>query len=140
MLQVKGRSDLFLKLEIIKKTIAVGPILAGIFIDIKWMLWGSVATGIVAYYLNSYYSGRDLQYSLWEQIKDIAPSFGIASIMAVLVYALSFLPLSPYFLLPLQLLLGGSLVIFLCEKINTEAYKDIKSIVIPMINKLRHGR
>lgn len=40
ILQVKGRSDLFLKLEIIKKTIAVFPILIGIFYGIEYMLWG----------------------------------------------------------------------------------------------------
>ncbi|MBP3668963.1 MAG: lipopolysaccharide biosynthesis protein, partial [Bacteroides sp.] len=56
MLQVEGRSDLFLKLEIIKKVIAVIPLLMGIFISIYWMLWGSVITGFFAYYLNSYYS------------------------------------------------------------------------------------
>lgn len=44
ILQVKGRSDLFLKLEIIKKIIAVGPIVVGIAYGIEYMLWGSVLT------------------------------------------------------------------------------------------------
>ena len=53
MLQVQGRSDLFLKLEIIKKIVAVGPLLLGIFVGIYWMLIGSVMTGFFAYYLNA---------------------------------------------------------------------------------------
>ena len=40
ILQVKGRSDLFLKLEIIKKIIAVGPIVVGVVYGIEYMLWG----------------------------------------------------------------------------------------------------
>ena len=50
ILQVKGRSDLFLKLEILKKIIAVGPIIVGIFYGIEYMLWGSVFTSFIAYF------------------------------------------------------------------------------------------
>lgn len=53
MLQVEGRSDLFLKLEIIKKIIALVPVLLGIFVGIYWMLIGSVFTGWIAYYNSS---------------------------------------------------------------------------------------
>lgn len=86
MLQVQGRSDLFLKLEIIKKIVAVGPLLLGIFVGIYWMLIGSVMTGFFAYYLNARYSGPFLKYSITEQIKDILPSFGVALTMALVVY------------------------------------------------------
>lgn len=58
ILQVKGRSDLFLKLEILKKIIAVGPIIIGIFYGIEYMLWGSVFTSFIAYFLNSFLFGR----------------------------------------------------------------------------------
>ena len=68
MLQVQGRSDLFLKLEIVKKIIAVGPLLLGIFVGIYWMLIGSVLTGFFAYYLNARYSGPFLKYSITEKI------------------------------------------------------------------------
>lgn len=73
ILQVKGRSDLFLKLEIIKKTIAVFPILIGIFYGIEYMLWGSVLTSFIAYFLNSHYSADLIRYSTIEQIKDVLP-------------------------------------------------------------------
>lgn len=50
ILQVKGRSDLFLKLEIIKKVIAIGPIMIGIYCGIEYMLWGSVVSSFIAYF------------------------------------------------------------------------------------------
>lgn len=139
MLQVKGRSDLFLKLEILKKTIAIGPVLLGIFIGIKWMLWGSVLVGFISYYLNSYYTGRELNYTIKEQITDILPSFWVAALMAIVVYALSYIPITPFVLLPFQLIVGFTLVILLCEKRQAEEYLEIKSIVFPLLNKIHHG-
>lgn len=136
MLQVQGRSDLFLRLEIIKKAIAVIPLLLGIFIDIYWMLWGSVFAGMFAFYLNSYYSGKLLNYSTTDQVKDILPSFGIAAIMAIITYLVSLLPLSPFILLPLQIIVGAVITIVLCETIKLEEYKELKSIALSAKQKL----
>lgn len=136
MLQVQGRSDLFLKLEIIKKFIAVGPLLIGVFVDIYWMLGGSVVTGFISYYLNAYYSGPFLNYSIKEQVKDILPSFGVAVAMAVHVFAMSFIPMSPFILLPLQMVVGAVITIVICEAIKLSEYFEIKGIVMPIINKV----
>lgn len=135
MLQVQGRSDLFLKLEIIKKIIAVGPILLGVFINIYWMLIGSVITGFIAYYLNAYYSGPYLKYSIWEQIRDILPSFGVAVVMAAIVYVLSFLPVSPFILLPLQIVVGGIIVWTLCSIFKLEEFIELKNILFSYIKR-----
>lgn len=136
MLQVQGRSDLFLKLEIIKKCVAVIPLLLGIFINIYWMLWGSVVTGIFAYFLNSYYSGPFLNYSIKEQVKDILPSFGVALTMAIPVFAMSFIPLNPFILLPLQIVVGAVITIGICEATKFPEYMELKGIVNPLIKKI----
>lgn len=137
MLQVQGRSDLFLRLEIIKKVIAIGPLMLGIFIDIYWMLIGSVFTGLIAYYLNAYYSGPFLKYSIWEQVKDVVPSFLIALSMALPVYSLSYLTVSPFLLLPIQILVGAILVILVCETTGNLEYKELKQIANSGINKIK---
>ncbi len=136
MLQVQGRSDLFLKLEIIKKIIAIGPLFLGIFINIYWMLGGSVVTGCLAYYLNAYYSGPFLNYSIKEQIKDILPSFGVAMAMAVPLFAMSFIHLNPFLLLPLQIVVGAVITIAICEVTKLSEYIELKGIAMPIINKV----
>lgn len=136
MLQVQGRSDLFLKLEIIKKIINIGPLLLGIFVDIYLMLAGSLVTSLIAYYLNAYYSGPFLNYSIKEQIKDILPSFGVAIAMAVPVFAMSFIPMNPFILLPLQIVVGAIITISICEATKLPEYLEIKGIVMPIINKI----
>lgn len=133
MLNVQGRSDLFLKLEIIKKIIAIVPLLLGIFIDIRWMLWGSVVTGVISYFLNSYYSGRQLNYKIVEQVRDILPSFFIASIMAIAVWLISFVNLSPFLLLPIQLIIGLIIILALCEMAKLPEYIEIKEIILSHI-------
>lgn len=136
MLQVQGRSDLFLRLEIIKKCVAVIPLLLGVFINIYWMLWGSTFASLFAYYLNGYYSGIFLKYSTLEQIKDILPSFGIAAMIALITYAVSWFPLSPFILLTLQLLVGIIATVVLCEWTKLEEYKEIKKIAAPILKKI----
>ena len=136
MLQVQGRSDLFLKLEVIKKIIAVGPLLLGIFVDIYLMLAGSLLTSLISYYLNAYYSGPFLKYSIKEQVKDILPSFGVAMSMAVPVFAMSFIPMSPYIMLPLQIVVGSIITIAICEVTKIPEYIELKGIVMPFITKI----
>ena len=136
MLQVQGRSDLFLKLEIIKKIVGIGPLLLGIFVNIYWMLAGTLVTSLISYYLNAYYSGPFLNYSIKEQVKDILPSFGVAVAMAVPVFAMSFIPLNPFILLPLQIVAGAIITIAICETTKLPEYIELKGIVIPIINKV----
>lgn len=135
MLQVQGRSDLFLKLEIYKKMIAVGPILLGVFINIYWMLIGSVFVGFFGYYLNAYYSGPFLKYGVWQQVKDILPSFGVALTMAVIVSGIGYLPWSPFLLLPLQIVVGAVITITLCHLFKLEEYIELKNIALAFLNK-----
>jgi hypothetical protein len=100
------------------------------------MLGGSVVTGFIAYYLNAYYSGPFLCYSIKEQIKDILPSFGVAVAMAVPVFVMSFIPMNPFILLPLQIVVGAAITIAICEATRLPGYLELKGIAMPIINKV----
>ena len=63
MLQVQGRSDLFLKLEIIKKFVSAGPLIIGAVVGIMPMLYATLISTIINYFLNSHYSGKLLGYT-----------------------------------------------------------------------------
>lgn len=137
MLQVQGRSDIFLILEIIKKGIAIGPICLGIFVDIYWMLVGSIITGIIAFFLNSYYTGKKLGYSSWMQLKDIAPSYGLSLLIALSVYFFKFLPISNWIILPIQIVVGVIVFFLFCEKTKMEEYMEVKGIALQYLSKLK---
>lgn len=129
MLQLQGRSDLFLGLEIIKKIIAVGPLCVGIFVGIMPMLYTNIVAGIIAYFLNSHYSGKFLNYSSWMQIKDISPSFGIGLLVSFSVFFMKFLPLSYWLILPLQLMTGFVVFLVFCRISKNEEFLEIVNIL-----------
>lgn len=133
MLQVQGRSDIFLYLEIIKKILAIGPICVGIFASIRWMLWASIALGIISFFLNSWYSGKSLGYSSWKQLKDVAPSYGLASLVALSVYFLKYLPLSNWVILPMQIIVGGVVFLVVCKVKGFEEYDEVKQMMLQYI-------
>lgn len=137
MLQVQGRSDIFLYLEIIKKIIAIGPLCIGIFFDIYWMLVASIITGVISFFLNSYYTGKKLGYSSWKQLKDVAPSYGVALAIAVSVYFLKYLPFSHWVVLPVQIAVGILVFFAVCETTKLNEYIEIKNIAFSVINKIR---
>jgi O-antigen/teichoic acid export membrane protein len=134
MLQVQGRSDLFLRLEIIKKALAIPIIVIGIIWGIKTMILGMIVSSLIAYYLNSYWSGRFIGYSSLQQIKDILPSFLTAASMSVVVYFQGLLiQLAPFPLLTIQLITGALLTIGFCEGFHNSDYIYIKDIVKDLI-------
>ena len=137
MLQVLGRTDIFLYLEIIKKTVLIGPLFVGAFVGIYWMLVCSIFTSILFFFLNSYYSGKDLGYSSWMQLKDVAPSYGVGFAIVVSVYFLKYLPLSYWIVLPIQIVVGAAVFFALCEGTNLPEYSEVKGIAVDFVKKIK---
>ncbi len=129
MLQVQGRSDLFLGLEIIKKCIGIIPLTVCFFYGIKPMLYVALVTGAICYFLNSYFPGKLLGYNSWMQLKDIAPSYAIATIIALAVYFIKYLPLSYWIVLPIQLIAGTLLIWTICTKAKVQEFEEVKDML-----------
>lgn len=129
MISLQGRSDLFLALEIAKKIIGLAPLFVGAFVGIFPMLYTSILTTIICYFLNSYFPGKLLGYNSWMQLKDIAPSFFIAISMSIMVYCLKFLPFSYWIILPLQLVFGALFFIVLCKTTKNKEYSELVGII-----------
>lgn len=86
IVNVKGRSDIFLKLEVIKKVITT----IGVIVAVPYGIWALLIFGafnsVVAYFLNSHYSGRFIQYPVLEQIKDILPTLLLSLSVGAVVF------------------------------------------------------
>lgn len=135
ILNVKGRSDLVLKLEVLKKSIAVPVILAGVFGSIELMLWSSVIASIIAFFLNSHYSAPLLNYSTRDQIKDIAPGFFSALFIAGGMWCLILIILPVWVTLLLQIVTGAVLAFFIFEILKLEEYMEIKRMLLGALHK-----
>lgn len=138
MLQVQGRSDLFLGLEIIKKVIDVGPLVVGALVGIMPMLYTDILATVIAFFLNSHYSGKFLGYSSWMQLKDIASSYAIAIVIALSVFFLKYLPFSFWWILSIQLIVGSAMFFTICKLTKMAEYQEIVGLVMPYLKKCKH--
>lgn len=135
MLQIQGRSDLFLGIEVVKKLIQLFPLYIGAVVGIIPMLWASVGTGILAFFLNSFFTGKMLGYSSWMQIKDVLPSYGVALIVAISVWFLKYLPISNWAILPIQIVLGAVVFFVVCRITNIPEYREARNLVMSLIKR-----
>lgn len=88
ILKVTGRSDLFLRLEVWKKAIGVATLCVTLFISIEAMCWGYLFTGIVALFINTYYTRKLYGYGIAQQLRDVRFALTASLIMYAAVYFL----------------------------------------------------
>ncbi|MEJ6981367.1 lipopolysaccharide biosynthesis protein [Pedobacter sp. P351] len=88
ILKVKGRSDLFLKLEVVKKIISVIGIVIAIPFGIYGLLYFQLIFSVLGYFINSFYSGKIIGYTFKEQLADIFPVIFLSCIIGALCYFL----------------------------------------------------
>ena len=70
------------------------------------------------------------------QLKDVAPSYGVAFVVALSVFFLKYLPMSFWVVLPLQVVIGTIVFFFLCENIKLQEYGEVKRIAIQYMYKV----
>lgn len=104
-----GRSDLFLKLEIIKKALGITIILSTMWINVEAVALGSWLSAVLCLFINAWPNRRLLSYSILSQIKDIAPPLLLAVFMGVCVYFVSWIGLKDWLTLLIQIPLGAGI-------------------------------
>ena len=89
LLQVKGRSDLFLRLEIIKKIIGVSILLITIPLGVTAMCSGLIVSSLIALIINTHYTGKLIQVGFWVQMKDLLPVLGYSFSMGLIAWGIT---------------------------------------------------
>lgn len=137
MLLVLGRSDLGLKLEVIKKVNITIAIITGLQFGIYGLIIGEVITSYVNLFINAFYSDKFLHYSIREQIKDILPTLSFSALTGGILFFLKDLSVLPG--IPLIILFfsaGGLLYLLLHYFAKTDEINLLRHIVIPKTLKL----
>lgn len=124
-----GRSDIFLKLELIKKVIGVFILVVSIPLGIYAIAIGMIASGVVSSFINAYPNKRLLDYSYFEQIRDILPSLLISLIMGSVVYGLKFIDIDTWQVLLLQITLGVIIYIGLAKLFKLESFNYLLTTI-----------
>ena len=144
VLQVIGRSDLFLRLEIIKKIVGASTILFGVFISIKAMLIWGIFTSYICFGINAYYSKEFLEYSFLRQFRDILPFIVSYTLIGLITWSLTLLQTSLILILGLQIVLFLCLSILYNELFHVPEYLELKNMILKGWHRfcqyIRHGR
>ena len=137
LLQVKGRSDLFLKLEIIKKSIAFAILCAAIPFGVKAICISSVVYTQIAVYINTYYTGKLFGLGYLAQLKDFGKYLFVSLVACFPAFLISFSAMSP-----IVILLIGSIgaVLSYCFILGLGKDKVFFELLQLVKDKLYYGR
>ena len=137
LLTVKGRSDLFFRLEIFKKIMGVCIMFITIPHGIIWMVSGGIVSSMLSLIINTYYTGKLINVGYFKQMGDLLPIFGVSFIMWLIVHAIISLSSNLY----CQLVLGislGAIVYLIGAKIFLKVeFNDALSMVPDKIKRVK---
>lgn len=131
-----GRSDLFLKLEIVKKIVGLSAIAVTAPISVMAMSYSLLVTCVLSQIINSWPNRKLLNYSYLEQLKDILPGIGLAAFMAVCVYPIQWLGLPDFVTLLIQVPLGAVIFVAGSALLKLEAFTYLWGMVKPVMARV----
>ncbi|MBI5009517.1 MAG: lipopolysaccharide biosynthesis protein [Bacteroidia bacterium] len=130
IMKVKGRTDLFLRTEIIKYVIFTPLLVLGAIYGIEVLIGGIVLFYWTGYAVNAIYSKRLIDYSMTQQFLDFLPLFGIAFVPALITWGIGFVfNIAPVLLLVIHVIIYPCLVLLLSVIFRIRAFYEIKSIL-----------
>ncbi len=124
-----GRSDLFLKLEIAKKIVGITLLFSTIWFGVMAMAYSLLVSCVLNQIINSWPNKKLLNYGYLEQLKDILPGILLALFMGICVYFVSFLPISIYLILVIQVVLGATIYIGNSAILKLDAFEYLWNTV-----------
>lgn len=134
-IKAMGRSDLFLKLEILKKCVGVILLFSTMWFGPMAMAYSMLVSSITSQIINSWPNRKLLGYSYVEQMKDVLPSILLSVVMGMVVWCISVtgLPLLPVFIM--QVLFGAVIYIAGSAIFRLEAYLYLKRLLSSFVKK-----
>jgi O-antigen/teichoic acid export membrane protein len=137
LLQVKGRSDLFLRLEIIKKCIGVAILFITVPIGIEAMCIGSIFSSIICLAINTHYTGQLINVGFFMQMRDLLPTLLYSLSMFVIIYGVTYFIPSNILKLIVGFIVGIVYYFFIAYITKSSELKDVLSLVSEYKDKLK---
>ena len=135
-IKAMGRSDLFLKLEIVKKVVGLIVLLSTMWFGVMAMAYSLLFTSITSQIINSWPNKKLLDYSYPEQIRDILPGILLAVLMGCCIYPIQWLGLPDVVTLLIQVPLGAVIYIGVSAVLRLDSYKYVMKEIQPYLKKM----
>lgn len=129
VLTAQGHSQLFFRLEVVKKVAGTGLLAGGAAYGVMGIAWSQVVFGLLAFAINAHYTGIHLGYGFWRQYLDFLPTLAISTAMAAAVYWTgSLLPAPALTKLLMQAAIGAAIFLAGCRVFKLKAYVEAISL------------
>lgn len=136
ILNVKGRSDLFLRTEVIKYLLFIPVIIIGIRCGIRWLIVAFVVHYWLGFFINALYSKKIVGYGILSQLKDMIRPMALAIVVALLTFTVTLFGTTPHWLVvALQLVLALVATVALSLIFKIEVFNQLKNTVLSFVHK-----
>lgn len=140
LLQVLGRSDYFLKLEIIKKIQGVVVLCITVPMGLTAMCVGSVISSFISLICNTYYTRRLINYGFFDQMRDLFPILANCFVMAVIVWGIGFLLPTPLLQTVVGIVVGGVYYLVSAQLLRWDAMTEAIDMVRRVFSNIHFRR
>lgn len=131
-----GRSDMFLKMEILKKIVGIILLFSTMWFGVMAMAYSLLLSSVLSQIINSWPNRKLLNYGYLEQLKDILPGILLAVFMGMVVYIIGIIPMKTITLLVIQIIAGAIIYISLSIVFHLESFEYLVDMVKSIFNRL----
>lgn len=134
-IKAMGRSDMFLKLEIVKKIFGMILLLSTMWFGVMAMAYSLLLSSVISQIINSWPNRKLLGYGYLEQVKDFAPGILLAVGMGGCVYFVGYLPFSTLTTLLIQVIVGATIYIGVSALLKLEEFEYLLGMLKSFLKK-----
>ena len=134
-IKAMGRSDIFLRLEIVKRVLDLVFVVSTVFIGVRAMAYGLLIQGVLCLFINSYPNRKLCGYAFSQQLRDIIPAFLLAAAMGLLVWLISLAGFGSLVTLILQVLTGAVFYIAASVILKLDTFNYLLGIAKQMLHR-----
>lgn len=134
-IKAMGRSDIFLKLEIIKKIVGMSLLLSTMWFGVMAMAYSLLVSCVLSQIINSWPNKRLLGYGYLEQLRDLIPGVILAVIMGICVYFIGYINLPNIIVLIIQVIVGATIYIVMSIVFKLESFLYLWNMVKTYLKK-----
>ena len=134
-IQALGRSDLFLKLEIIKKAVGLIVLVSTMWYGVMVMAYSLLLVSVISQIINSWPNKKLLNYGYLQQLKDIMPNIVLALFAGFCMYLVSFLNLGLISTFITQIFVGYIVYVGISFILKIETFEYILNILMNLLKK-----
>ncbi len=134
-IKAMGRSDIFLKLEVVKKVLGITTLVVTLPFGLTVMMYGKCAVTVISSIVNAFPNRRLMNYSFVEQYRDMAPSILISLAMLFIILPMDRIPMPLLPLMLIQIISGVIVYVLLSLLFKLETFTYVKNTAFDLLRK-----